>query len=330
MDIDIIVNWVDDSDPAWLAERNRYAEKPLDCDSVRFRNWDNLRYWFRAVEKYMPWVRKVFFVTCGHYPAWLNFSHPKLEFVTHSDYIPAEYLPTFSARPIELNFHRIEGLSEHFIYFNDDFFPSRPLSLNDFFIDGVPCMTPVISPLIALRTDWAFGHTLLNDISLINAHFNLRDVMRKNRRKWFSPKLGKNLIKNMYNSLGRYYFLGFESFHTPSPLLKSTLEKVWELEPEILDRSSRYKFRKLDGVNQYVFLYYQYCTNNFVPVSTKQNRYFDLKDDNREAIDAVKSQKYKCIILNDSDEVTDFEKVKADLIEAFESVLPEKSGFEKG
>ena len=114
---------------------------------VRYREWDTLRYWFRAVEKYAPWVNQVYFVTCGHVPKWLNMDAPKLHFVRHQDYIPEQYLPTFSSHPIELNLHRIEGLSEHFVYFNDDFYLTAPVQETDFFVNGLPCDSLEETPL---------------------------------------------------------------------------------------------------------------------------------------------------------------------------------------
>lgn len=92
-----------------------------------------LQYWFRGVEKFAPWVNRIYFVTWGHIPSWLNLSHPKLKVVRHEEFIPTDYLPTFSSHPIELNLHRIKGLSERFVYFNDDTFLIRPVLQEDFF-----------------------------------------------------------------------------------------------------------------------------------------------------------------------------------------------------
>ena len=110
--IDFVIAWVDGSDLEWQKEKNKYANPgdttlQVDASMVRYREWDTLRYWFRAVEKYAPWVNQVYFVTCGHVPKWLNMDAPKLHFVRHQDYIPEQYLPTFSSHPIELNLHRI-------------------------------------------------------------------------------------------------------------------------------------------------------------------------------------------------------------------------------
>ncbi|WP_331836427.1 hypothetical protein [Erysipelothrix piscisicarius] len=75
------------------------------------------------------WVNNVYLITYGHLPDFLNVDHPKLKIINHTDYIPSDYLPTFSSHTIELNMHRIEGLSEHFVYFNDDMFLNQPMSL---------------------------------------------------------------------------------------------------------------------------------------------------------------------------------------------------------
>ena len=116
MDIDFVVLWVDGSDPVWQAEKAKYQGKTLDDSNApnRFRDWGLMPYWFRAVEKFAPWVRKIHFVTCGHVPAFLNLAHPKLHHVKHEGFLPPEVLPTFSSHAIEMNLHRIPGLAEHF------------------------------------------------------------------------------------------------------------------------------------------------------------------------------------------------------------------------
>ena len=134
--IDIVFPWVDGSDPAWQESKRQYSGSPADDDEVRFRDWGLLKYVFRGIEQNLPWVRKVHFITCGHLPEWLNTDCPRLHVVKHSDYIPEQWLPTFSANPIELNIHRIPDLSEQFIYMNDDMFFVKPMEPEDFFRNG--------------------------------------------------------------------------------------------------------------------------------------------------------------------------------------------------
>ena len=74
MDIDFVVLWVDGNDPEWRAEKAKYQGAVTDdSNSVnRFRDWGLMPYWFRAVEKFTPWVHKIHFVTCGHVPEFLR------------------------------------------------------------------------------------------------------------------------------------------------------------------------------------------------------------------------------------------------------------------
>ena len=138
--IDVVIPWVDGNDPKWQKLKDEYKEmKSADKSDSRYRDWNNLQYIFRGIEKFWPWVNRVFLITCGQKPQWLNENCEKLRLINHSDYIPKEYLPTFNSHTIELNLHRIEELGKYFIYMNDDFCPIRPLKPTDFFCDGLPC-----------------------------------------------------------------------------------------------------------------------------------------------------------------------------------------------
>lgn len=88
----------------------------------RYRDYGTFNYWFRMVEMHAPWVNNIYLITNGQRPKWLNVNHPKLKWVRHEEFIPKEYLPTFNASAIEMNIHRIDGLSENFVLFNDDMY----------------------------------------------------------------------------------------------------------------------------------------------------------------------------------------------------------------
>ena len=125
--IDVVITWVDSNDLNWQKEREKYLDPSFSKNKHvgamnRYQDQGTLQYIFRGIEKHMPWVRKVFLVTCGHYPVWLNLNYDKLVLVKHEDFIPKEYLPTFNSNSILINLHRIKSLSEHFIYFNDDMY----------------------------------------------------------------------------------------------------------------------------------------------------------------------------------------------------------------
>ena len=91
--IDFVITWVDGQDDVWRKQKASYSHTEEEDDSEeRYRDWNLLQYWFRGVEEFTPWVRKIHFVTCGHLPTWLNTEHSKLHIVRHEDYIPKEFL----------------------------------------------------------------------------------------------------------------------------------------------------------------------------------------------------------------------------------------------
>ncbi len=143
--IDLVYLWVDGSDPEWqLAKERALQECGREPDRQatakgRFANNDELRYSLRSVERYMPWVGRIFVVTANQTPTWLNTDHPKIRLISHSEIMDASVLPTFNSSAIEMSICRIEGLSERFILANDDFFVARPLTPQFFYnAEGVP------------------------------------------------------------------------------------------------------------------------------------------------------------------------------------------------
>ena len=115
-------------------KRERMADSFDSFSASRFRDNDELKYSLRSIEKFAPWIRKVFIVTNGQIPSWLDLSNPKVQIITHDQiFLNKSQLPTFSSAAIELNLHRIPGLSDYFIYFNDDVFLGQPVFPYDFY-----------------------------------------------------------------------------------------------------------------------------------------------------------------------------------------------------
>ncbi len=327
--IDFVIIWVDGNDPEWRAVKRQYAPHSSgeDDQEVRYRDWDNLQYWFRAVEKYTPWVRKIHFVTWGHLPAWLNVNHPKLHIVKHEDYIPPEYLPTFNSHTIELNLHRIEGLAEQFVYFNDDMFINRPMKPEDFFVDGKPCDTFAMDCIYFGKN--SAGPYNGNDLAVINAHFSKKRMLLKNFHKWYRLRYG---IKHLYRTtvlLPWAWFPGFYYHHLPNSFLKSTFKEVWEAEPEVLDETCRCKIRSSTNVNQWLFKFWQLASGNFYPRRNNIGRAYHIKDKNIYGLlDVIKNGSMDMLCINDTDKTVNFEEKKQLVIQAFEKRLPQKSSFE--
>ncbi len=330
--IDFVIMWVDGSDPKWLEEKNKYSEKKVDItDTInRYRDMGTLKYWFRGVEKYTPWVNKIHFITWGHVPDWLDTTNPKLNIVKHEDFIPKKYLPTFSANPIELNLHHIDELEEKFVLFNDDMFILNYLKPEYFFKNGLPCDFWKEN---TFKTEDAednfFDHIVLNDLFVINRNFDKRTFIKNNFSKVFNLKYGKRNIR--YLMLYRWrYFCGFDMPHTANSFLKSSFKEIWEKEYNMLDKTSQNKFRSVFDVNQWVIHWWQMVKGNFSVISHNDvGKYFSLKENNEELFNYIKSDKSTVVCINDTNVNLDFEKATRELEVVLEKKLPEKSSFEK-
>jgi hypothetical protein len=135
--IDVVYTWVDLTERLRADLRRQSAaigrnDSSKVADESLFQACDELRYSLRSVETYLPWVNRIFIVTNGERPSFLR-DHPKLTFVNHDEILDPDCLPTFNSHVIESALHRIPGLSEHYIYLNDDVMFMRPCRPNDFF-----------------------------------------------------------------------------------------------------------------------------------------------------------------------------------------------------
>lgn len=326
--IDFIITWVDGSDPTWKKEKNKYSNVPNGNGVNRYREWGTLKYWFRGVEKFAPWVNKIYFVTWGHFPDWLDTTNPKLVIVKHEDFMPKEFLPTFSINPLELNFHRIKGLSEQFVFFNDDFFLVKPTKPTDFFKKGLPRDCFIETVLMSNGKKDMFANALLNDMNVINKLFSKRKVMLKNFFKIFNYRYGFYNFRTLLLLPWPYYSELYNP-HTAASFLKSTYNELWKTESAWLTDASKNKFRNYNDLTQYLCSYYQLLSGKFYPRSPHFSHYFDLSNSNEKIVNAIKKQKYHIVCLNDSYEEINFKEVQKEINDAFESLLPEKSSFEK-
>lgn len=328
--IDFVVMWVDGGDPIWQAKKAEYS-KSVDTsknsmNSVKaYRDWGTFKYWFRGVEKYAPWVNKVYLVTDQQKPSWLNIASEKLVLVDHSDILRKDYLPVFSANPIESNIHRIPGLSEQFVFFNDDVYLTAPVEPTDFFSeDGLPKYNTALSPIIPER--YGTGHFQVNDMEIVTSYFS-RDEILKNG-KFLSFKQGwKNILKTLLYRNSKF-ICGFWENHLAHPLLKSTMELVWEKETAILEKTSASRFRNPSDTNIWLFKYWQIASGKYEVADPKLGDLFSLDHAGPDFWKLLNSGKYKIMCINDGFNVQDEEQVMTDFIKAMEELFPEKSSFE--
>ena len=329
MDIDFVITWVDMEDPKWKAEFSKYSGKKDNekngVSEARFRDYGFLKYWFRGVEKFAPWVRKIHFVTSGQKPDWLDANNPKINLVNHKDYIPEQFLPTYNSVVIERYIHEIPGLAEHFVYFNDDFYIINHVSTERFFKNGLPCDIAVFQ----YNPSWSQWYKRIkNNLKIINRHFDKKEVMAHDYDKWFHESYGSkarlNYLLKPYNK-----FITLRTPHNAQPYLKSTFEEVWTVAEKELTETSANRFRTVTDYTPELFRTWQICKGNFEPYNTySDTKMFPLMIRPKQAVRAIYNQSYTLICLNDNVHIRNYAQVMENIKNAFDSILPEKSSFE--
>ncbi|OKI00876.1 glycosyl transferase family 1 [Streptomyces sp. CB02923] len=247
--IDVVYTWVDDTDPRWR-ERRDTAKRAAGIDTdggansgdVRFRNRDELRYSLRSLAMYAPWVRNVYLVTDDQTPSWLNTEHPGIKVVSHREiFADPEQLPTFNSHAIESQLHRIEGLSEHFLYFNDDVFLGQPLTPRSFFhSNGMACFfrsPTTIPPGELSEGEEGYFSAGKNNRALLQKHFG--------------------------------YTTTHSFLHTPHPLRRSVLAEMAEKFPAETTATAANRFRTSTDLSIVSSLHhhYGYLTGSSAPAT---------------------------------------------------------------
>lgn len=333
-EIDFVVMWVDPSDPEWQRNKKRYSPDNSYGDrEERYRDWEIFKYWFRGVEKYAPWVRKVHLVTRGHVPAWLDVNCDKLSIVKHSDYMPQEALPSFNSSVIEMYLHRIKDLAEHFVFFNDDMFLVGGVDKDYFFHDGLPRDMLAFQPVVANESNPGMTHVYINNMLVLARNFNKKECIKKNPGAFFH--IGYPPLYYWYNFMERMIprFTGLLSVHTAAPILKSCMAEIWEEEGETLSKLTSNRFRADSDVNHYLVRGWQMLSGRFCPTNVARHfGYFEMQDNNDKCLRLIRKSSNKAdkkiLCINDTGRVSDFDRVKKDFINAFETAFKEKSSFE--
>lgn len=294
---DAVITFVDGADPLWQQDYQRALNTPPL--TKRYRDWDTLRYLLRGIQECMPFVANVFLVVSrdSQVPAWCERSN--LRIVRHDEIIPAEYLPTFNSTTIELFLSRISGLSERFIYFNDDIFPVAPCSEELFFPDGKPA-----------------------------TNFS---------RSFFTRGYYKKHVRNSYalarKLLGLKPSLSFlRSQHCAMPMLRSACTEVLhKAESEIL--ASLSQLRTEHNFNQSLFLSYVLLSGRGIS-RRLPSKFLSMATSSPEKVASAilggrTGEAHKLICINDVRLTPErFSQYKAAIHSAFEQLFPNKSRFE--
>lgn len=309
MEIDLVYLWVDGSDPNWLKKKQQFVGTPTasaEADAEgRYANNDELKYALRSAEKYAPWIRQIFIVTDNQIPEWLDASHSKIKVIDHTEIFPPKVSPSFNSSVIEYYLYKIPGLSEHFLFANDDMLFNAPVSPDFFFAsDGYPIVR-------LKRKLFGKSHHLLKAMILKLGQY---------RRMLVDSML---LVEKKFG-----IFYSGVPHHNIDAFLKSDYQRaVEEVFHEEVEKSKLNRTRAYGDLHRSAFSYY------ILAIGHAHLKYVDRKESSRILLYKHDFAKYldrhrpTLVCLNDNQHVTkeDRQKVKPFL----EGLYPQKSPFEK-
>ncbi|WP_338210103.1 Stealth CR1 domain-containing protein [Lactiplantibacillus paraxiangfangensis] len=328
MKIDFVVLWVDNSDLNWMRKKDKFSGNYLNQElnaEERYRDYDDLKYWFRAVDQYADWVNHVFLVTDGQCPDWLDTEQSKVSVVDHKDFLKAENLPVFNSNAIELNIDNISELSEHFVLFNDDMFINDVVSEKDFFSGGLPRDIGLLNPIIP--EEGGIGNTINNNMELINRDYSMRECLKENLGKFLNVKYGIDNIRTLALMLW-HKFPGFYNPHLPVSYTKSEFRDVRKVAADQFEKTSANKFRTSDDISHWLIRYTRLAQGNFAPISPEIGHIYSLSDTDKVISDIVNST-HKLLCINDDNKTENFSEVISKINQTLDVKLRNKSTYEK-
>lgn len=291
--MDAVITYVNGNDPLWMADYA--ANVGGDMLTKRFRDWGTLKYLLRGIEKHLPFIDNIFLVVAreSQVPVWVD--RHAVNVIMHKDFVPPEYLPTFNCNTLEVFLHRIPGLSERYIYFNDDMFPFRDMHEEDFFVDGKAVV-------------W------------FKRHFLALNMYKKICRE--SDRLARRL-----SGAGKSVFF-LRPQHTPSAMLRSTCEEAFEHGEDKI-KAAISSVRTGRNHNQYLFTDYLFYRGETVRKRVS-NRHFSLAVSTVGKIRAFIDAPYEDMACINDVEMNDerFNALRVAMLESFEKAFPRKSRFE--
>lgn len=309
MEIDLVYLWVDGHDPEWKKKKEAFTGVPVGNTEAetdaRYINNDELKYSLRSAEMHAPWIRQIYIITDNQVPSWLDTRHPKVKVVDHKDIFPPEILPSFNSSVIEYYLYKIPGLSEHFLFSNDDMFFNAPVTPGFFFApDGYPYIR------LKRKILGRWHHTLKAKLRKLGQYRQmLVDSMLLVERK-FGP------------------FYSGVPHHNIDAFRKSDYQKaVEEVFHEEVERSKINRTRKYGDLHRSAFAYYMLAIGHghLKYVTGKEaDRILMYRHDFKKRLNRYHPALF---CLNDDQYVTQEDRLK---VKPFlESLFPEKSPYEK-
>jgi UDP-glucose 4-epimerase len=247
-DIDMVFSWVDGTDLEFQRERARrmgsYVVGEGDDSEARYRQIDELKYALRSIYVYAPWIRNIYIATDSPAPAWLA-EHPRVTLVRSEQFFAdPSTLPTYNSHAIESQLHHIPGLSEHFLYSNDDMFFGRPVGPEMFFSPGG------VSKFVEATTRIGLGGTQTTRSGYENAARVNRGLLQK--------RFGRVITRHLE--------------HCAVPLRVSVLRELQNEFPDEFARTAATPFRSATDISVTNSLYHYYALFTGQAVTQTQAR----------------------------------------------------------
>lgn len=310
--IDVVYTWVNHEDPGWQSLKAQF-QKPAKTKSGkhdsgspdRFRNRDELKYSLRSLMQFAPWVRHIYVVSNCAPPSWLDVEHEKISWVGHEEIFPADALPTFSSHAIESRLQHVPGLSNHFLYMNDDVFLGRPTQPGDFF------HTNGISKSFLEEYGAVSGDLHEDDPDYLNAARN-----------------GQALLERDFGHTPTALHK-----HTPFALRKDVLLDIEEKYKVQVSKTTRSRFRSIEDISTASFLYHHYAY--FTSRATPERVYSLLIKPHSTNYERMLSQMLSVALkpfsfcLNDGGGSDDVPNWGQHMAEFLEGMFPQRSDLER-
>lgn len=295
--VDYVFPWVNHLDRFWRESYLKAAKaegQKICVDGERFRDFRTMKYQLRGIDRFMPWVDRAIILVSSksQIPQWANIK--TLTFITHDQFIPKKFLPTFNSNTIEMFLANLD-LSERVIYSNDDFYVMAPTVESDFFSEeGYPKI-------------------------YMKAKQKVKNPFQK------CVKRTSDLVINDFASM-LDPDLYWRPPHAQTPLLFSCIKEVYAKHKDEIEKSVT-KFRDLDkNLNQYMYADYQICSGKWKQVP-KISRYLEMSAANLETIEEqMRRPDLPLLCLNDTPKTN--EKVVLLVQRLFKEIFPDKSRFE--
>ena len=295
--MDYVLPYVDCTDPVW---RRQYREtmNTETMDASRFRPFGTLRYAFRSVAKNMPFIDRIVLIvsTESQVPVWVNRAAVKV--ITHEEFMPAGHRPTFNSSAIESDMWRISGMSDLFVYGNDDFFALRSMRADDFF-DGY-----------------------LPRLQFEESDFHIQNLFRR------CCKNGMDMVADAVGSPRTDFFTLLKPQHCMKGISDIHMKEVGQLCSDQIERTitvTRHRW----NVTGYIYHYYAYYTGEYAPADPSYT-YIRISNDYEKVKQLIDDPQADMLCINDAGDLdaAHYDAACAAVIHSFDRLFPERCQYE--